>query len=86
MNCVVPGLIDTPIGSPTDDDGFWTEEGMEKMRKLVPLQRRGDPDEVARVVHFLCGEDAGYVTGATVPVSVPVPVDGGPHSCRPRSS
>jgi 3-oxoacyl-[acyl-carrier protein] reductase len=70
VNCVVPGLIDTPIGSPTDDDddGLWTEKGMEKMRRLVPLQRRGDPDEVARVVHFLCGDGAGYVTGATIPV------------------
>lgn len=69
VNCVVPGLIDTPIGSSADDeDGLWSEEGMERMRKLIPLQRRGQPDEVAKVVQFLCGEGADYMTGAVIPV------------------
>jgi len=69
VNCVVPGLIDTSIGKSTEDeDSLWSEEGMEKMRKLILLQRRGQPDEVARVVHFLCGRGAKYITGATIPV------------------
>jgi 3-oxoacyl-[acyl-carrier protein] reductase len=69
VNCVVPGLIDTPLGGADDEgDGLWTSAGMDKMRRLIPLQRRGDPDEVARVVQFLSGEGAAYMTGAVVPV------------------
>jgi 3-oxoacyl-[acyl-carrier protein] reductase len=34
----------------------------------VPLGRMGTPQEVASVVAFLASEDAGYVTGALVPI------------------
>lgn len=69
VNCVVPGAIETGIGQRGDDDGLFTDEGAEKLRKLTPLQRSGDPDEVARVIHFLCGDGAAYMTGSIVNVN-----------------
>jgi NAD(P)-dependent dehydrogenase (short-subunit alcohol dehydrogenase family) len=36
------------------------------MLQRVPLNRLADPDEIARVVRFLAGDDAAYVTGQTV--------------------
>lgn len=65
VNCVVPGLIDTPL---TTESGLWTEEGIAEYAEAVPLSRLGDPDEVARVIEFLCGEGAGYMTGSVVNV------------------
>jgi meso-butanediol dehydrogenase / (S,S)-butanediol dehydrogenase / diacetyl reductase len=41
----------------------------ERSRLAVPLARIGDPEaDVGRVVAFLAGPDAGYITGATIPV------------------
>ena len=41
----------------------------EKTRRLVPMNRIGDPEhDIGRVVVFLASTDSGYVTGATIPV------------------
>lgn len=71
VNCVVPGLIDTTAGQPADDDedGLWTEEGMETMRRLILLRRVGQPEEVANVVRFLCSAEASYMTGSILNVN-----------------
>jgi 3-oxoacyl-[acyl-carrier protein] reductase len=65
VNCIVPGLIDTPL---TTDSGLWTEEGIEEFTEDVPLGRLGQPREVAALIDFLCSERASYMTGAVVDV------------------
>lgn len=69
VNCVVPGAIETGIGERGDGEELFTDTGAEKLRQLTPLQRSGNPDEVARVIQFLCGDGASYMTGSVVDVN-----------------
>ncbi|MFD3415187.1 3-oxoacyl-ACP reductase FabG [Streptomyces cyaneofuscatus] len=62
VNVVAPGIIDT------DMTAAIPESRQKEMRGAVPLGRSGTVDEVARVVRFVAGPDAGYVTGAVIPV------------------
>lgn len=65
VNCVVPGLMDTPLAT---DSPLWTEEELEEAVENIPLQELGDPDAAAKVIEFLCGEGAEYMTGSVVNV------------------
>jgi 3-oxoacyl-[acyl-carrier protein] reductase len=60
VNAVSPGYIKTEM---TKD----LNEG--ELKKLVPLNRFGTPEEVAEVVDFLASEKASYITGAVIPVN-----------------
>ena len=59
VNCIAPGIIDTPILGDRD-------------RKLyaqrVPLKRLGTPDDVAKAVLFLASDSASYLTGTVLPI------------------
>jgi 3-oxoacyl-[acyl-carrier protein] reductase len=65
VNCVVLGLIDTPL---VTDSDLWSDEELAAFIDRLPANRLGEPDEVARVVHFLCGEGSAYMTGSVVNV------------------
>lgn len=65
VNCVVPGLIETPLA--TDSD-LWTDEELAAEASNIPLERLGKPDDIARVIQFLCGDGAAYMTGELVTV------------------
>lgn len=59
VNCVCPGVIDTPIYGVGDK---------ERLVGKIPAKRLGSPDEVAKVVVFLASDDASYVNGAIIAV------------------
>lgn len=70
VNVVCPGPVDTPM-LPTffgRDPGADMADLMEKFLGLVPLGRPARPEEIAGVVAFLASDDAGFVTGTTIPV------------------
>jgi 3-oxoacyl-[acyl-carrier protein] reductase len=60
VNVVAPGLIETEMiaGAP-----------VERIKELIPMARIGKPAEVAKVVRFLCSDDASYVTGQVISVN-----------------
>ena len=62
LNAVAPGFIRTAM---TDK---LSEAAKEAMLRNVPLARPGEPEDVAKVVAFLAGDNAAYITGQTLPV------------------
>ena len=63
VNSVSPGAIDTGHG-PTED----AEGHRARSAALIALRRVGEPDDVAKVISWLCSDQAGYVTGTDVRV------------------
>ena len=61
-NVVAPGFIDT------DMTAALTEEMQADYKKRIPAGRFASPEEVAKVVLWLAGEDASYISGAVIPV------------------
>jgi 3-oxoacyl-[acyl-carrier protein] reductase len=61
-NVVAPGFIETDM---TD---ALPEAQQAEYRKSIPLARFASPDEVAKVVAWVAGDDAGYISGAVIPV------------------
>lgn len=59
VNAVAPGYIET------DMVAAMPAEVLERIRGQIPVGRLGQPDEIARIVSFLAGADAGFITGAT---------------------
>jgi len=59
-NVVAPGFITT------DMTGALSEKIHDEVRKLIPLGRFGEPQEIAALVAFLAGESSGYLTGQVI--------------------
>ena len=57
VNCVAPGVIDT------DMMASFTAEDKAALAEETPVGRLGTADEVAKLLVYLAGEDAGYITG-----------------------
>lgn len=60
VNVVAPGLIETDMIK---------DAPLKNIKTLIPMARLGQPAEVARVVKFLCSEDASYITGQVISVN-----------------
>ncbi len=63
VNCVCPGIIDTEMN---DDLSF---DDIEAISNEVPLERIGEPEEVAECVAFLASDKSSYITGAVFDVN-----------------
>jgi 3-oxoacyl-[acyl-carrier protein] reductase len=61
-NVVAPGFIET------DMTAVLPEEQQQAYRDQIPLGRMGSTQEIANAVTWLASDDAGYVTGAIIPV------------------
>ena len=61
-NVVAPGFIET------DMTAELPEQQQTDYRKSIPAGRFASPDEVAKVIVWLAGDDAGYISGAVIPV------------------
>ena len=57
---VAPGFIDTDMTR---------DLPLANIKSIIPMARVGSPEEVARVVRFLCSDDASYVCGQVVEVN-----------------
>ena len=62
VNAICPGFIETEMVA------AMPEEAREKVLKQVPLRRFGQPEEVARLVHYII-EDGDYMTGNTLDIN-----------------
>ncbi|TFB23243.1 3-oxoacyl-[acyl-carrier-protein] reductase [Filobacillus milosensis] len=62
VNAVAPGFITTDMTDALSD------EAKQAMNDLIPLNRLGEPEDVAHVVRFLASKDAEYITGQTIHV------------------
>jgi len=61
VNSVCPGAIRTPI----NQSAWETPEAYDKLMKLIPYKRIGEPDDIARTVAWLASDHADYVNGAS---------------------
>jgi 2-hydroxycyclohexanecarboxyl-CoA dehydrogenase len=66
VNCVAPGLTDTPLLAGMTEGA---EKLMAAIIRSIPLGRVGKPEEIARAILFFASPDADYVTGQTLSVN-----------------
>ena len=65
VNAVSPG----PVRTAGTDQQLWTsEELVDRIRRSVPMERFGRPEEVAAAVAFLVSSESEYITGQVLPV------------------
>jgi NAD(P)-dependent dehydrogenase (short-subunit alcohol dehydrogenase family) len=59
VNAIAPGEVETAMLSP----------GTDKIVEKLPMQRLGQPKEVADVIWFLCSDQSSYISGAEIEVN-----------------
>lgn len=59
VNCVCPGIINTPLVPDHIKNNY---------RRMHPMHRIGEAFEIGSIITFLCSENARFITGAAIPV------------------
>lgn len=63
VNCIAPGRFETPMS----EQG--SAEWLAALKATIPVGRTGHPEELAAMVSYLAGDDAGFVTGAVFDIN-----------------
>jgi len=63
VNAIAPGYIETPMTE------VLPEKVKEELRRMIPMERLGRPEDVAEAVLFLVSEASGYITGQVLNVN-----------------
>nr|MCR4961313.1 SDR family oxidoreductase [Lachnospiraceae bacterium] len=59
VNCICPGVVDTPI---------FINRDFSRYESIIPMKRVAKPEDIAKAANFLVSDDAGYINGAVLPV------------------
>ena len=61
-NCILPGAVETQM------QNRWKKNPLEKkqLSKIIPLQRIGNPKDIANTILFLLSDESGYITGTEI--------------------
>jgi 3-oxoacyl-[acyl-carrier protein] reductase len=62
VNAIAPGFIETDMSAPVRN------KAGDLIKKLIPMRRIGQPEDIARVAVFLAGDDSAYITGQVLTV------------------
>jgi 3-oxoacyl-[acyl-carrier protein] reductase len=63
VNAIAPGYIETPMTE------VLPEKVKEELKRLIPMERLGKPEDVAEAVLFLVSEESNYITGHVLNVN-----------------
>ncbi len=63
VNAIAPGYIETPMTE------VLPEKVKEELKRLIPMERLGKPEDVAEAVLFLVSEESNYITGQVLNVN-----------------
>ncbi|BAS88433.1 Os04g0293800 [Oryza sativa Japonica Group] len=72
VNCIAPGIIDTPLGDDVKSgnnphlQGVSGTDFIQDDIARTPMRRVGKPEEVSSLVAFLCMPAAAYITGQII--------------------
>jgi 3-oxoacyl-[acyl-carrier protein] reductase len=58
VNAVAPGYVNTELTRQNN-----SEQDIQNIQRMIPMQRLAEPEEIARLVSFLCSEQNTYLTG-----------------------
>ncbi|MCK5736386.1 MAG: SDR family oxidoreductase, partial [Spirochaetaceae bacterium] len=79
VNCICPGFVNTEMFRVYLSKQDNPEEALRVFREMSPLNRVGEPEEIAKTVLFFANEASSFITGAVLPV------DGGYTASGARS-
>ncbi|MCK8099868.1 dihydroanticapsin 7-dehydrogenase [Bacillus sp. 2CMS4F] len=68
VNCVCPGIIDTPLNEKSfmENNEGTLEEIKKEKAKVNPMLKLGNPEEIANVMLFLASDLSSYMTGSAI--------------------